>query len=115
MTALFNPIYHRGGGVKWGLVSYTAVMFLLATVLTVMNLDIQSISYIDNRDFPGVEGKTDPGPYGYLVSIYNKAINVTPNAAFNLNNWLADGFLVGSVSAAAFTCPCTSSSSIVAM
>ena len=28
-----------------------------------------SISHIDNREFPGVEGVVPPGPYGYLMFI----------------------------------------------
>ena len=87
VAALFNPIHRRGEGIKWGLVSYTAIMFSLATVCIGMNLHILSISYIDNRDFP-------IGPYGYAGSIYFNAINTIPNVAFCLNNWLADGLLV---------------------
>ena len=94
MTALFNPVYRRGEAVKWGLVSFTVVMFSLATVHTAMDLNLLSTSYIDNRDFPGVEGVSYPGPYGYMESIYFKAINIISNATFPLNNWLADGLLV---------------------
>ena len=96
MTALLNPVHRGGEGIRWGLVSYTAVMFSLATVNIAMNFHIQSISYIDDRDFPGVEGELPPGPYGYSESIYLDAVNIVPNAAFSLNNWLADGFLVSS-------------------
>jgi len=95
MTALSSPAYRRGEGIKWGLVSYTVVMFSLATGLTAMNIHLQSISNVDNREFPGVEGALLPGPTGYFQSIYFKAINVTSNTAYLLNNWLADGFLVG--------------------
>jgi len=71
-------------------------MFSSATVLTAMNLQVQSISYIDNREYPGVKGPTDPGPYRYLLFIYYRAINVIPNIAYLLKSWLADGFLVSS-------------------
>lgn len=37
MTALFGPTYRRGEGIKWNLVSYTVVMFSLATVRTHRN------------------------------------------------------------------------------
>ena len=94
MTALLNPVNRRGEGIKWGLVSYTVVMFSVVTVYTAMNLHMVSISFIDNREFPGAMGDVHPGPYGYFVSIYYKAISVVPNAAFCLNNWLADGLLV---------------------
>ena len=94
MTALINPVHRRGERVKWGLVSYTVVMFFLATVLTAMNLHILSISFIDNREFSHPDMKLHPGPFGYFEFIYYKAINIVPNAAFCLNNWLADGLLV---------------------
>ena len=87
MAALFNPLYRRGEGIKWGLVSYTTIMFSLATVNIAMNIYIESISFIDNREFSG-------GPYAYAGSIYHNVINVVPNVAFCLNNWLADGLLV---------------------
>ena len=53
MTALFNQIYRRGGPINRGLISYTVIMFSLVTVATAMQLNFQSISYIDNRVFPG--------------------------------------------------------------
>ena len=93
MAALFNPVYRRGEGVKWGLVSYVVAMFSLATVYTAMIIHILSISYIDNRNFPG-DDESYTGPYGYLYALTYKAINVTPRVAFRLNNWLADGLLV---------------------
>jgi len=64
------------------------------TVFTAMNLNIQSISYIDNREFPGVEGVLPPGPIGYQWSIYSNVLTVVPNLMFLLNNWLADGLLL---------------------
>ena len=94
MTALLSPVYRRGDRIKWGLVSYIVIMFSLATVLTGMDLNVQSISHIDNRDYPGVDGLIWPGPYGYYTIIYFKPINFIPTVAFVLNNWLADGFLV---------------------
>jgi len=97
ITALLNPIYRAGECVRWGLASYTVVMFSLATVLTAMNLDIESISRIDNRNFPGIARVVPPGPLGYIFTIYLKAINIVPNVAFLVSNWLADGFLVGSL------------------
>jgi len=105
MTALLSSAYHRGEGIKWNLVSYTVVMFSWATVLTGMDLDIQSISHIDNREFTGPEGLLPSGPLGYFLSIYLKPINVIPNAAFVVGGWLADGFLVSPLFDAAFTLP----------
>jgi hypothetical protein len=95
MGALFNSAHRRRGGIKWGLVSYTVVMFAFVTVFTAMNDHAQSISYIDNREFPGVEGVFPPGPLGYQLSIYSNVLSIIPNLMFLLNNWLADGLLVG--------------------
>ena len=105
MTALFNPVHRRGDGVKWGLVSYTVITFLIATVATVMNLDFQSVSYVDNREFPGVGGVSPPGPLAYQMSAPTSAISIVSNVSFPLNNWLADGLLVSPPSDATFTHP----------
>jgi hypothetical protein len=94
MAALLNPANRRGGGVKWGLVAYTAVMFSFVTVYTAGNLNVQSIAFIDNREFSGVSGVMPPGPTGYQLFIYSKAISIVPNLMFLLNNWMADGLLV---------------------
>jgi len=77
-----------------GLVAHTVAMFSFATVYTATGLDLQSISYIDNRDFPGIEGVLSPGPLGYEFLIYSNAINVVPTLMFQFNNWLADGLLL---------------------
>ena len=105
MTALFNPVYCRGERIKLGLVSYTAVMFSLATVQTALNLDIQSISYIDNRSFSGIKGLIEPGPLGYQAFISADVLNIVPDVVFVLSNWLADGLLVSSLFGITITCP----------
>ena len=87
----------RTRGVKWGIIAYTTAMFSFVTIFTAMNLDLQSISYIDNREFPGIRGALVSGPFGYQVFIYSEAINVVPFLMFFLNQWLADGFLVSAV------------------
>ena len=94
MAALFDPVHRRGERTKWGLVSYTMVMFSFVTVFTATNLDIQSISYIDNREFPGVEGV---GPFRYEWFISAEILTTVSNVVFPLNNWLADGLLVSSL------------------
>ena len=103
MTALFDPDNRRGDRVKWWLVSYTAIMFSAVTVQTGMNLDILSISYIDDREFPGINGVLPPGPWGYQVVISPTALSVIPSAMLTLCNWLADGLLVSSFFGTAFT------------
>jgi len=105
MTTLLNPVYRRGEGIKWKLLSYTVVMFSLATVLTAMSLHIESLGYIDNRNFPAAKGVGLRGPMGYLESIYLKAVNVVPNVAYVVSNWLADGFLVSALVYAVLTRP----------
>ena len=94
MDALFDPVNRAKGGTKWPLVAHTAAMFSFVTVYIATSLDLQSISYIDNREFPGIDGLVPPGPLGYQLSIYYKAINLVPNLMVLLNNWLADGLLV---------------------
>ena len=96
MGALINPANRRRHGIKWGLVSYTAIMFSFVTIFTAMNLNIQSISYIDNREFPGVDTTLPPGPLGYQWFLYSDVLTIVPNLMFLLNNWMADGLLVGS-------------------
>ena len=97
MVALFNPINQRSAGVKWGLVSYTVTMFSIATVLTGMALNLESISHIDNREYPGIEGEFFPGPIGYQLSIWSGVLVIPPRLMFLLNNWLSDGLLVSSI------------------
>ena len=97
MTGLYNPIHRKGEHIKWGLVSYTVATFLIATVGTAMNLDSQSVSYVNHREFPGVEGRLPPGPLAYQVFITPSAIGIIPSVSFLLNNWLADGLLVSPV------------------
>ena len=74
MAALFDSINRRGERIKWGLVAYTVAMFSIATALTGMQFNIRSISYIDNREFPGVEGVLPPGPLGYQSFIWSGAL-----------------------------------------
>ena len=105
MAGLLSPLYRRKEGVKWGVISYTLVMFSFVTVYTGLNLNIESVSYIDNRDFPGVDGMVPPGPLGYRTFIYADALSITPNVMFFLNNWLADAFLVSSLFDIAFSLP----------
>jgi len=104
IVALFNPVYRKRDGIKWGLVSYTVAMFSFVTVHTTMHLNNQSVSFIDNRDFTGPHGAL-LGPYGYWQSaIRLRALGMVPNLMYLLNNLLADGLLVGSSFGTAPTC-----------
>ena len=97
MDRLLNPAHRRMEGIKWGLVAHTVAMFSAVTVYTAMSLNILSDCYIDNREFPGVDGVLPPGPSGYRFLIYSGVISLVPNVMFLLNNWLADGLLVSLV------------------
>ena len=105
MAGLFNPVHRKGERIKWGLVSYTVVTFLTVIVGTVMNLGYQSASYVDNRELPGVEGVSPPGPFGYQLFTTSSVPAMITSVSFPLNNWLADGLLVSPPSDAAFTHP----------
>ena len=102
MATLFSPIHRRGEGIRWGFVSFTAVMFSSVTILTAMNLNILSVSYIDNREFPG-EGTAPPGPFGYQLVMDPKALTIIPNLLFVFNDLLADSLLVSCSSDGVFT------------
>lgn len=93
MGALFDRTRRNA---KRVLVAHTTAIFSIVTVYTAINLDMQSISCIDSRGFPGVNGELPPGPVGYQYFIYAKAINVVATVMFLLNGWLADGLLVRS-------------------
>jgi hypothetical protein len=97
MSALLNPLDRTSGGIKWPFVAHTTVMFSFLTINIAMSLNISSISYIDNRAFPGDE-TLSPGPFGYQTRITSKAISIVPNVLFLLNNCLADCLLVNEVS-----------------
>ena len=68
-------------------------MFSVLTVNAAISFNIQSISYIDNRDFPGSD-LFIPGPIGYENLISDDVVNVVSNVMFFVNPCLADGFLV---------------------
>ena len=93
MGTLVGSVSRMSGRIRWGLVVHTVAMFSFVTIFTVVNMDLLSISYIDNRAFPG-DDKAPPGPFGYQFLVYSKPINLIPYIMFFLNNWLADGLLV---------------------
>ena len=96
MDALLNPFNRTKGGINWGLVVHTITMFSFVTVFTGMTLDIQSVSFIDSREFTG-DAELPPGPLGSQILIYSKALGIVPSVMIILNQWLADGLLVCSV------------------
>ena len=94
MGALLNSVNYPRRSVKWGLIAHTTTMFLFVTIYTATTLDILSITYIDNRNFPGINGVLPPGPVGYGLFALSSPIGIVPTVMFLLNNWLADGLLV---------------------
>ena len=95
MCALLSTANRIREGVNWGLVSYTVIMFSCATVVNGGALYFASISFIDNRNFPGVENVAPPGPLGYQQTLCSTAAGTGPTFACSLSYWLADGLLVG--------------------
>ena len=104
MFGLLNPLHRKREGIKWGIVAYTLALFTFVTVYTGMNLNIESISYVDNREFPGIQGMIPSGPLGYRSFVYSDALSIVPNVMFFLNNWLADAFLVSPSADTALSC-----------
>jgi hypothetical protein len=96
MNALFDPANRAAWGIKWGLVVHTVVTFSFVTIYTGVFLDLQSISWIDNREFPGSD-IIPPGPVGYQFHILHEGISVVPAVMTLMNNWLGDGLLVSPV------------------
>jgi len=96
MSALLDPVNRARGGVKWGLVAHTVAMFSFVTIYISMTLHIQSISFIDNREFSGTsdDGAKPPGPLGYQWLIYSMPVATVPTSMIVLNNWLTDGLLL---------------------
>lgn len=93
MGALLNPANRTRGGVKWAFVAHAVAMFLCVTANAITNLDGQSISYIDNRAFPGND-ELPPGPFTYELLIYSSPISVISFLVYFLGQWLADGLLL---------------------
>ena len=77
-------------------------MFSIVTALGAMGLNVQLISYIDRREFPGIEGGVPPGPLGYQPLIRSGVLTIIPDLMFFLNGWLADGLLVSVLSGIVF-------------
>lgn len=94
MNSILNPVNRAKGGIKWGLLVHTVAMFAFATINCCMNYDIQSIAYIDAREYPG-DTAIPPGPFGYQVGpLYRSPLNIVPGVLSFFNLWLADGLLV---------------------
>jgi hypothetical protein len=89
-----NPI---GRATKWALVVHTAAMFLFLTTTFGVDICYEFICYINNREFPGSD-EYPPGPIGYDYTLDAKVATTVLYVMFPLNQWLADGLLVGPIS-----------------
>ena len=82
----------------WGLAAHTVAMFSFVTIYTATNLDMLSIPFIDNREFPGIgNAGIPPGPVGYQLFIIPGALDMVTKSMIVLNTWLVDGLLVSSM------------------
>ena len=97
MGVLLSPINPIGKGIKWALVVHTVALFSFLTVPVVIYLNNLSIMYIKSREFPGND-EYPPGPIGYYDILDTGATGAIFGIMFPLNQWLADGLLVGPVS-----------------
>ena len=83
-------------GTKWILIAHTVALFSFLTIPYGIGLNDLSIIYIDDREFP-VDNQKVSGPIGYHGILATKATGIVFDAMFPLNQWLADGLLVGPV------------------
>lgn len=99
MAVLLSPNSRARGDIKWRLVVFAAVMFSLATIGAALGFTFRSVIFINGREFPGAQGgEIPPGPLGYSDILFPQAINIVCEITFQFNQWLADGFLVRSLS-----------------
>lgn len=63
MGALLNPANRIRGGIQWVFVIHTAATFLCVTINVVTGASFLSMSYVDNREYPG-DAEHVPGPLG---------------------------------------------------
>lgn len=95
MSALLLPVHFTRKNVQWGLVAHTVAMFSILTIGVGMNRYVFSMSYIDGREFTGIDGLL-PGPIGYESIVFStpRAFGYAAYFVNPLNQWLADGFLL---------------------
>ena len=96
MVVLLNPLNPIRKSIKWALVAHTMAMFSVLTTPVVIELLYFSIQYIDDRAFPGND-ESPPGPFGYQFYLSSTAASTVFELMFPLNQWLADGLLVGPI------------------
>ena len=104
MGAMLN---RTRGDIRWRLVALTAAMFSFTTITLATYLNTLSISYSNDPNFPGPPGAPGPqpgpngppgpppGPLGFQVFICNMPCSIIAYVMLPVNQWLADGLLVG--------------------
>ena len=97
MSVLLNPVNPMKRGINWALIAHTVAMLTFLTIPVGIDLSTLFILYINNRDFPG-RGEYPPGPLGYDVVLNSNATSTVLFVMPSLNQWLADGLLVGLIS-----------------
>lgn len=96
MCALLSPVKPIKSGVKWALIVHTVLMFSLLTVPYAIDPNYLSIGYIDNREYPDLNGYFHE-PLGYHLIDTAKTTTTILDVMFPLRQWLADGLLVGPI------------------
>ena len=93
--------------IRWGLMALTATMFSFTTISLVSYLNTLSISYSHDPNFPRPPGAPGPQPgpngppgpppghLGFQVFICSMPCSIIAYIMLPLNQWLADGLLVG--------------------
>jgi hypothetical protein len=94
MATLLSPANPIKKGIRRALVAHTIALFLFLTISFGIDFNYLSIEYINNREFPGND-EFAPGPMGYDDLLDSGTITTVFNVMFPLNQWLADGLLVG--------------------
>ena len=96
MAVLLSPANPIGRITRWALVVHTVALFLFLTIPIGIGINYSFVERIDNREYPG-DDEFPPGPNGYDDLLAFKATTVVSVAMFPLNQWLADGLLVGPI------------------
>ena len=89
-----NPIKR---GVKWALIIHAVLVFSFSITPIGIDLNHMSAMYIGNREYPGSD-VYPPGPIGYDDVVNTNLTFSVYSLFFPLNQWLADGLLVGPIS-----------------
>ena len=96
ISVLLSPVNSIRRGVKLALIFHTVAMFAILTIPIGLGASGLPTRYINNREYPGND-EFPPGPIGYDYTLNRKATTIVFDAMFPLNQWLADGLLVGPI------------------